>query len=73
MFADLENQVAADARSQLRGVIPRWPSALLRIPLPKPMNAVDLAEVKFDNGMITTAAMNASLTGRGGVHGPAVK
>ena len=34
----------------------------LRIRFAEAMNAVDLAEVRFDNGVITTAAMNASLS-----------
>ena len=52
-LADLERQVDADATSTGTRVDPTGPQrAALRIRFAEAMNAVDLAEVKFDNGMI---------------------
>jgi hypothetical protein len=74
-LADLEKQVEADAARAASRVEPTRPEhATLRIRFAEAMNAVDLAEVRFDNGMITTAAMNASLTAAAAVFlGPPVK
>jgi hypothetical protein len=74
-FADLEKQVAADAQiaASRRDPSPAERAAL-RIRFAEAMNAVDLAEIKFDNGMTTTAAMNATLGAAAAVIlGPPVK
>ena len=62
-FATLEKQVDADAQVAASRPDPApVERSTLRIRFAEAMNAVDAAEVRFDNGMISTAAMNASLT-----------
>ena len=74
-FADLERQVASDAQVAASRPDPAPAMrAALRIRFAEAMNAVDLAEIKFDNGMIPTTAMNSSVSAAAAVFlGPAVK
>ena len=67
-LADLEQQVDADlTRAAGRPEPTRPEHAALRIRFAEAMNAVDAGEVRFDNGMISTAAMNATLSGAAAV------
>jgi len=74
-LANLERLVDADVTSAGTRVDPTGPQrAAQRIRFAEAMNAVDLAEVKLNNGMITTAAMDASLAAAAAVFlGPPVK